>query len=38
MTGYRGFPYALHSRRRLDTLRPDLDREEREYRPGSENR
>ena len=38
MTTYRGFPYVLHSRRRLDTLRPDLDCEERGYRPGSESR
>jgi 4-carboxymuconolactone decarboxylase len=36
MSVYCGFPYVLQAMRHLDTLREDLEREEREYRPGSE--
>jgi 4-carboxymuconolactone decarboxylase len=36
MSVYCGFPYVLQAMRHLDTLREDLEREEREHRPGSE--
>jgi 4-carboxymuconolactone decarboxylase len=36
MSVFCGFPYVLQAMRHLDTLREELEREEREYRPGSE--
>lgn len=36
MATYAGMPYVLQAMRHLDTLRADLEREERAYQPGSE--
>jgi 4-carboxymuconolactone decarboxylase len=35
MSVYCGFPFVLQAMRHLDTLRDDLEREERDYRPES---
>ncbi len=36
MAVFVGFPFVLQAMRHFDTLREELQREEREYQPGSE--